>query len=196
MNKFYIALGTLAVLLSISGIRAELSVEPLEQEACCSIIQYDVEISNPHNGQRSYTLSVEGPPGLRASLEPSLVLVPAKSTETLKMVVDVPCTFPKGEYLLTVNLDANVPCHDQCNVLCREPLDSVQVSVDVPECIQAIPEPEPVVEPEPQNDTVEEEADTPTAAAISGGLIDAGILVLLVAIIALILFIVKKGVSK
>jgi hypothetical protein len=186
MKKIYLGIGILVLLISLTSARAELIVSPETQSTCCSILQYDVTITNPFNAQRGFTLNSEvNSEDIWVSLEPKLILLPSEATETLTLFVRPTCGMDAGEYTIQVS--------SECGI-CESYVEEAEVKVVIDDCIVLEPlEPEePEIPEEPE--TNQSQNDSPTGLAVSS---DKDTLVLsIVALLAITLIVIVVLIKK
>ena len=202
MNKLYIILGVLAILVSFaSAAKAEVLIVPVSQPACCEAVQYEVIITNDLKTSQVFNLDADSKDGIKVILQPDAVKIGSGESETLILIAKPDCGLASGEYEITVEAEYVGACEALCGDLCTYTYDASTV-LRVPNgCVV----PEAPVELEPEliplevaNETNGNETETPTGAVIAPGddFLAIGILFVLLAIFIVMLILIVKNSEK
>jgi hypothetical protein len=201
MNKLYIILGVLALLLSFaSAANAEVNIVPVSQPGCCESVMYTVTVSNNLKTSQVFELSSEADDGLTVLLNPDVLKLESGEEEQLQMIVKPDCTLSPGSYAVIVEAEYTGACENVCGEFCTYSEDKT-VTVIVPDGCFIEPEPpEEVPETEVPEDSEDNETganqteESPTGAVAAGDdYLAIGMLFILLGVFIVILLLIQRA---
>jgi hypothetical protein len=199
MNKTYISLGVLAILLSFGIARAEIGASPQNQSACCEPVFYEIGLLNHLDTAQVFEISAEAEEGdIKVTLQPDAIKLNPSEEETLLMMAKPACEMAPGQYRIIITSLYTGACEDVCGQYC-EFTEEDDVVLTVPKTCLAPTEPEVTEPPEPEqnlteNTTEQNRTETPTGAAVSAenDHLSIGILFILLGIFIIFLALIQR----